>query len=290
MARGDDMKRVALLIMVMTMLTSLALSQQNSAPAPLPQAPSAAKLPPQAKSQDEYKAYQDAFQLQDPVAVETAANNFADKFKNSELRYLLYYKAMFGYQAQNNADKAIEMGRKVLALNPNEPVTLALVAAMLSERTRETDLDRDERLNEAIQDAQKSLEKIDSDLVLPPGTPQDRAEQNKKMIRSTAYGAIGNIYLTRNSYPEAEKYLKQAIDLMPESPDAVTVLRYAIALDQQKKYSNALTAANKALELSPPGSPQANMAKQEQERLSKLTGVAAQPQMAPPAQTAPPSR
>jgi tetratricopeptide (TPR) repeat protein len=282
MAKGDDMKRVALLILVMTIVTGWAPAQQTPAapaqqtPAP-PQTAPAGKLPPQAKTQDEYKAYQDASQLQNAAALEAAANNFAEKFKSSELRYLLYYKAMFTYQSQNNAEKAIEMGRKVLALNPNEPVTLALVGAMLSEQTRDSDPDRDARLNEAMQDAQKSLEKIDTDLLLPPGTPQDRVEQNKRMVRSTAYGAIGNIYLTRNSYPEAEKYLKQAIDMMPETPDAVTVLRYAIALDQQKKYGDALTAANKALELSPPGSPQANMAKQEQERLSKLTGMPAQP-------------
>jgi tetratricopeptide (TPR) repeat protein len=280
------MKRITLLILAMALLTGWAAAQQNPAPAQPPSpAPPAGKLPPQAKSQDEYKAYQDASQLQDPAAVETAANSFADKFKNSELRYLLYYKAMFGYQSQNNGLKAIEMGRQVLALNPNEPVTLALMAAMISEQTRETDLDRDARLNEAMQDAQKSVEKIDTDLLLPPGTPPDRVEQNKNVVRATAYGAMGNIYLARNRYPEAEKYLKQAIDLMPDNPDAVTVLRYAIALDQQKKYGDALTAANKALALSPAGSPQASMAKQEQERLSKLTGMPGQPQAVPPSAT-----
>jgi tetratricopeptide (TPR) repeat protein len=272
------MKCIAFVLSVMIVLAGLVQAQQSPAQGQIPPAPAAGKGPPQAKSQEEFKAYQDAFQIKDPAAMEAAANSFAEKFKNSEIRYLLYYRAMFGYQAQNNADKAIEMGRKVLALNPTEPVTLALVAAMLSERTRETDLDRDDRLKEALQDAQKSLDNVDTDLLLPQGTPQERADENKKMVRSTAYGAMGNIYLTKNNYPEAEKYLKQAISLMPGNPDAVTVLRYAIALDQQKKYGDAMAAADQALALSPPGSPQADMARQERERLSKLTAM---PAMAP---------
>lgn len=272
------MKRVLLFMLLMSLMAAAQKNpeppaQQPPAPQSQGQTAPAAKALPQAKSQDEYKAYQDASQLQDPAAVEAAANSFADKFKNSELRYLLYYRAMFGYQAQNNAEKAIEMGRKVLALAPNEPVTLALVAEMLSERTRDTDLDRDERLQEAMQDAHKSLEKIDTDLVIPPGTPPERAEQNQKMVRSTAYTALGNVYLTKNNYPEAERNLRQAIDLAPDSPDAITILRYAIALEQQKKYGDALVAANKALQLSPAGSPQFNMAKQERERLLRLTGT-----------------
>lgn len=246
--------------------------QQQTVPqptAPQPAVPAGKPLP-QAKTQDEYKAYQQSSQLQDPAALEAAANDFANKFKDSELRYLLYYRAMFGYQAQNNGEKTIEMGRKVLALNPNEPVTLAVVAQMLSEKTPETDPNREARLQEATRDAFQSLAKLDTDLVVPPGTPPERVEQNKKMLRSIAYATIGNLYLARDNYAQAEKNLKQAMDLAPE-PDVVTILRYSIALEQQKKYSEALTAANRALQLAPAGSPQAGMARQERERLLKLS-------------------
>jgi tetratricopeptide (TPR) repeat protein len=306
--KGENMKRVSLLLSVLVILAGLAVAQQQPAPGQAAQAPATqaatpapaqtaqpAKAPPQAKSQDEYKAFNDASQLQDPAALEAAANAFADKYKTSELRYLLYYRGLFAYQAQNNAEKAIEMGRKVLSLNPDEPVTLAMVASMISERTRETDLDRDERLTEAMQDAQRSLAKVDTDLLVPPGTPPERVDQNKKMVRSAAYAAIGNIYLAKNNYPEAEKSLKQSIDMSADNPDAITLLRYAISLDQQKKYGDALMAANKALDLSPPGSPQSNMAKQERERLLKLSSApaptpATTPATATPAPAAPPQK
>jgi len=273
------MKRALLLMLLIMAVTLFAAAGQKknqpSQPAPTPTPLPGTKAPPQAQTQEEFKAYQDTAQLTDPAALEAAADSFADKFKTSGLRYLLYYRAMFAYQGQNNAEKAIEMGQKVLALNPDEPSTLAMVAEMISERTRETDLDRDERLNEAQQDAEKSLVKVETDMVVPVTTTPAQLDQNRRMIRSTAYSALGNIELTKKNYPEAEKSFKLSIDTIPENPDGVTVLRYAIALDQQKKYAEALPAANRALQLAPAGSPQAGMAKQERDRLAKLTGAPA---------------
>jgi tetratricopeptide (TPR) repeat protein len=233
------------------------------------------KAPPQAKSRAEYQAYQDATQLKDAAALETAANSFADKYKDSDLRFLLYCRVMSLYQTAGQAEKAISMGRKALALNPDDPATLAQIGTLLSEQTRDTDLDRLERLNEAMRDSQRALQTVDSDLVLPPDSPPARVEQIKNLVRVAAYGTIGNVALVKGNFAEAEKNLKQAIDLSAGNPDVVSWLRYAIALDQQKKYPEAMAAANKALELSPPGSPEATWSKQEHDRLMSLTGTQA---------------
>lgn len=285
------MKRVAVLIVAMLVLAGLAAAQQEPAqeqPGQQPpsaqdqtQAAPAAKTPPQAKTQDESDAFQDAARIQDAQALEAAANRFAERYPGSDLRHVVYYRAMFAYQAQNNADKAIEMGRKVLALNPEEPVTLAIVAAMLSEKTREHDQDYDEHLQEAMQDAQKALQTIETGMVYAPGTPAEQVERSKRLVRSAAYSAIGNVYLAQKDYLGAQRNLKMAIDLSPEKPDAVTVLRYALSLEMQMKYEGALAAANQAIELSQPGSQVSRMAKQERERLLKRMA-------APPPKASPP--
>lgn len=244
---------------------------------PAEQAPAKGKTPPQAKSNEEMAGYNQVLELiqkKDAAGAEQAANAFAEKYKNSELRYLLYHHVMSVYQEQNNAEKAIEMGRKTLALNPTEPITLAMVASFITERTRDTDLDKEERLNEAMQFAQKSLDGMDTELIIPPGTPQDRVDANKALLRSIAYGAIGNAWLGKADYKQAEDYLKKAIDATPEQGDAVIWLRYSIALDHQKRYREAIQAVNKSLELAPPDSPQANMAQAERKRLLQLAGAA----------------
>src|SRR5207244_1029143 len=83
------------------------------------------------------------------AAPEKAANDFAAKFPDSEVRIILFKTAMRSYQSANNADKALELGRKVLAIDPDDPEALVIVASVLAERTRDTDLDKDQRLDEA---------------------------------------------------------------------------------------------------------------------------------------------
>src|SRR4051812_6457616 len=81
-----------------------------------PPAGPAGKRAPQAKSQEEYKAFQEAVAKPDPAAQEQAANAFATQYPQSELRAPLYQQVMLQYQNANNADKTVEIGRKALGL------------------------------------------------------------------------------------------------------------------------------------------------------------------------------
>ena len=85
---------------------------QPAAPTPPPQMSQGGKAMPQAKSQEEYKAYQDAIAATGPAAGEAAAEAFAAKYPDSELRALIYRKAMYDYQNANNGDKTVEMAKK----------------------------------------------------------------------------------------------------------------------------------------------------------------------------------
>src|SRR5579864_6662627 len=157
------------------------------------QAAPTTKRPPQAKTQEEFKAFQTAAASATPEAQEKAANDFAAKFPESELRVLLYRQAMNGYQNANNADKMVEMGRKILAIDPNDPQALIEVAEVLSERTRNTDLDFNEKTAEASKLATHALETIDSDLMFAANAPPDKVQAAKDWLRATAYAILGNI-------------------------------------------------------------------------------------------------
>ena len=87
--------------------------------------------------------------MTDAAALEKAADDFAAKYPDSELRPLLYRSAMQRYQLANNADKMLEMAKKVLAIDPDDPEALVGISQVLAERTRDTDLDRDQRLAES---------------------------------------------------------------------------------------------------------------------------------------------
>jgi hypothetical protein len=246
----------------------------KDAQAATPAAPATGKRPPQAKTQPEFDAYQAAMASAGPAALEKAADDFAQKYAESELRILLYKQALRTYQAANNAEKMQDMGRKVLALDGDDPEALVAVAQALAERTRDTDLDKDQKYAEAQKLAEKALQTVDTDVAVPAGTPQEKIDLFKGFLRSSAYSVLGTIYFskdTKENYVKAEENLRKSIDAFPSQPDPVSVLRLAIALDKQGRYTDALTEANKAVEMTKEGTPVGDPARREQSRLQKLT-------------------
>jgi tetratricopeptide (TPR) repeat protein len=253
-----------------------ASQQQGAAQQPTPGAqgsqPAAAKHPPQAKTQAEFDAFKTASTNQDAAALDKAAADFATKFPDSELRIILYKTAMRGYQSSNNADKMLEMGRKALAIDAEDPESLVDVAEVLTERTRDSDLDKDQRLGEAHQDAEKSLQTIDTDTIFPASTPPENVQKYKDLLRSSAYSILGTLDFNQGNFASAQGNFQKSIDAYPQQPDPVTVLRLSLALDRQNKYPEALTVANRAVELTQEGSPAGTLARRERDRLVQLTG------------------
>jgi tetratricopeptide (TPR) repeat protein len=241
-------------------------------PAPPPTQPAGTKRPPQAKSQEEITAYNAIRGIRNGQQAETAAKDFETKFPQSELRALVYQNLMDGYQASNNADKTIEMGRKAISIDPDNPVVLVMLSNVVAEHTRENDLDRDQRYAEAVKYARHALETIPTDVTVSPNTTPDKVAQFKQLLTALAHSAIGFVELNRHNDPAAEAELRQAAELNTVQPDPMVFLRLAIALDHQNKYADALKAANRVLELSPNG-PMADLAHREKDRLEKLVGA-----------------
>lgn len=246
------------------------------------QAAPAGKRPPQAKTQPEYDDFKAATSSTDPAAVEKAANDFATKYPDSELRVVVYKAAMQRYQQANNGDKMMEMAQKVLSYDPDDPEALIAVAQVLAERTRDTDLDKDQRLAEAKKDAERALGTIDTD-VPTIGYPPEQLAAYKGFLRSNAYAVIGTLASNAKDWPEAESNLRKSIDAFPQQLDSVAVLRLAVALDMQNKIPEALKYANQAVDLTKdhPDSPAGKAARAEQDRLTKLSSGTAPGQSAP---------
>lgn len=280
------MKRTVITVVLLALATG-AWAQQPAAKEPAgsqagaaQQPPATGKRPPQAKTQPEFDAYKAATANQDPAALMKAADDFATKFPDSELRVILFKTAMRGFQQANDGDNMMDAGRKVLKIDPDDPEALVGVAEVLAERTRDTDLDKDQRYDEALKLAQHATETVDTDVAVPPGTPQDKIDAYKGFLRSSAYSIMGTIQYNREKYADAEGSYRKSIDAYPSQPDPVAVLRLALSLDKQNKYPEALKEANHAVELTQEGTPAGKLARQERDRLAQLTG--AQNPAAPP--------
>jgi tetratricopeptide (TPR) repeat protein len=301
---GDSMKRAAVILGILSLgILSIAVwaeaqtsgqpAQQNP-PAAGQAAPAqgttqsgttapAGKRPPQAKTQPEFDAWKAAAASTDVAALEKASDDFATKFPDSELRVLLYKNAMRLYQNANNAEKTEAMGRKVLGFDGDDPEALVIVAEVIAERTRDSDIDKDQRFGEATSNAQKATQTVDTDVQVPAGTPQEKIDAYKSLLRSNAYSILGTIEFKKENYPAAQENLQKSIDAFPSNPDPVVVLRLALSLDKQQKYPEALKVANRAVEMTQDNTVIGTPARRERDRLQQLTGGAApaQPQSPP---------
>jgi tetratricopeptide (TPR) repeat protein len=247
----------------------------------------AGKRPPKVNTQEESEAYKTASALTDGPALEKAADDFATKYPDSEVRALLYRTAMQRYQMANNADKMLEMAKKVLTIDPDDPEALVGVAQVLAERTRDTDLDRDQRLAEARKDAERSLLTVDTDIPTS-GYPPEQLTAYKGYLKSEAYAVLGKLSSDAKNWADAESELRKSIDAFPQQVDSIAVLRLAVALDMQNKIPEALKYADQAVDLTKdrPDSGAGKAARDEKDRLTKLNVGAAPGQ----AQTATPPK
>lgn len=281
------MKRAAIFMAVLGMCAgSWAQDKPATQSAPAGQAAAAqGKRAPAAKTQPEFDAYKTAIQLTDAAGAEKAADDFAAKFPDSELRGMLYKSALQKYQQSNNPDKVLEMAQKALTFDPDDPEALIAAAETLAERTRDTDLDKDQKLAEAKKDAERALATIDTDVPTTGlnATPE-KIDEFKRFLRSEAYAILGTLASNAKNYSEAETNLRKSIEVLPEQVDPVAVLRLAIALDMQNKYPDALKYANQAVDLTKnqPDSAAAKAARSEQDRLTKLSSGSAPGQSTAP--------
>ena len=273
------MTRLSITIAAALLASSTATHAQNPSDAVSPQntpaAPSASahkpQLPIKARTHEEYVAYQEAIaKKQDAEQMAKAAADFASKFPDSDVRVLLYRPSMKSYRQSGDAQKMMDAALKVLELSKDDPEALLTVAQVQEEHTSQMDLDRDERMEQAVRNAQHALATIDTDLVVPVNTRADSIEPYKKFLRASALAIVGTIQYRREQYPEAESTLRQSVEVDPANVDGVIVLRLALALDQQKKYAEALQQANRAVELTKEDTEAGHLARNERARLTAL--------------------
>jgi tetratricopeptide (TPR) repeat protein len=233
--------------------------------------PQRTTLPIKAKTHEEYVAYQAAIaNKQNPEAIEKSALEFAAKFPDSSIRLLLFRAVMKSFRSAGDSQKMMEAALKVLELDKNDPEALLSVAEVQEEHTTPMDLDREQRMDQALANAQHALATIETDLIVPVGTAADREEAFKKYLRSSSLAIIGTIQYKREHYSDAETTLRGALAADPANPDGVVLLRLALALDQQKKYEDALQQANHAVELTKENTDVGRLVRTERDRLTAL--------------------
>lgn len=279
---------ILLLSFAAILCAALPAPAQQAKASPSPQ--TAGRHTPQARTQAEYADYNAANAITTGAGMEKAANDFAAKYPDSELRSILYSKAMHNYQAENNSAKMLAMGEKVLVYDPDNSIALVLTATALSDNLTENDPDKASKIATIQKDAGRALQTIDASFVPPNGATADQIKTYKDTLRSMAHSAIGIMSLKDKDDARAETELKLSADLLSAAPDPYVWYHLALAQDHQGKYTEALSSVQKALNYTSTNPELGKLAAGERDRLVLLTRQETPAGQQPPPNSSQPPR
>lgn len=201
---------------------------------------------PQVKGPKEAEAIQAMFASQDPDARIAAAMNLVTKFSESDFKAIALYFVGFSYQQKGDVENAIVYAEKTLEVDPKFYGAQIMIASGLAQRTKEFDLDREEKLTRADKMAKAAMEQIQT---APKPNAQLTDEQwaaAKKDFSAQAHEALGMAALVRKKYDVCAEELKAAVESAAQ-PDPSTMVRLASCQIRLSKFDDAIAVLDKAL-------------------------------------------
>ncbi len=237
--------RTAALVLVVGLLIVLASAQEpqqtpdtGQPDQPDQQAPSAPKGP-RAQTEEELEAYRNLIDASlTPDQMISLAEEFVQTFPDSELKSLAYAKAMQGYRQKGDFSKMREFGEKSLAMDPENVQTLLWLALFIPERTKNTDLDREEKLKQAEDYAKRALSAIEKMEKPDPEMLDTVWERTVNDMRARSYDALGHVAMKRGRYEAAADFFKKTVELQVEK-DPIVLWRLGLTYRIMKKYELA---------------------------------------------------
>lgn len=222
--------------------------QQPPAQAAPPAAPAGSPVAkqPQVKSQAEAQAVMAIVQAQDPDSRIKASNELVSKFNDSEFKSLALFFSAVSYQQKNDAERMIVFAERTIEADPTHYQAMLMLANAIAMRTREFDLDREEKLKSAEGYATKALEILKTAPRPNPAITDDQWEAAKKDLSSQAHEAFAHAAMARNQPDKAVEEFKLAIANSGEA-DPSTSVRLAAAYNKGNKFDDAIATLDKVL-------------------------------------------
>jgi tetratricopeptide (TPR) repeat protein len=203
-----------------------------------------AQKQPQPKSRSEGEAYNAVMSAPDPDSRIKAAETFLTKYADTELKAPILFVEAYSYQQKNDFDKMVIYAERTLEADPKHYASMLMLAKGIAQKTREFDLDREEKLARAEKLSNQALELVKD---APKPNPQATDEQwteAKKEYEAQGHEALGLIAIGRKKFDVAITEMKAALAV---SPDPVTMVRLAQIYNQTGKPDDALVLLDKVM-------------------------------------------
>jgi tetratricopeptide (TPR) repeat protein len=196
-----------------------------------------------------FQEMQAKMQSGDQQGYVTLAEQFIEKYPNSQNLVYVRYFTLLAYQSLNNPKKMLEHGLEAEKMIPNNPViTAALAYAYAAEKQ---DVEAETYANRAITEINA--------LVKPEQMPQEQFDGQINQLKCAIHSTLGDVHLMRavQSDEDEKKHDEELVKSVSEfetalksNPrDDISYYRMGVALGLQEKIDESLTSLAKAVVL-----------------------------------------
>ncbi|MCW5980279.1 MAG: tetratricopeptide repeat protein [Bryobacteraceae bacterium] len=199
---------------------------------------------PKVKSQKEVDAIMAIQNALDPDSRIKAVEELIRNFSDTEFKAFALQMAAFSAQQKNDFEQMMIYGERTLEADPKNYAVLVMMAPALAQRTREFDLDKEEKLSRAEKYANEALKAIDAAPRPNPNVTDQQWDEAKNDFRGQAYEGLGLVSMARKDFEKAVAQFKQANDLSPNAPAKI---RMAAALNAAGKHDEAIAAVDEVM-------------------------------------------
>ena len=199
---------------------------------------------PAPKSKGEAEALQAVFGAIDPDTRIKAADALLTKYADTDFKALALYLEAVSYSQKNDFEKMVIYAERSVEADPKQYAALLMLAKGIAQRTREFDLDREEKLTRAEKYAKTAMDIVKDAPKPNPQITDEQWAQGKKEYMAQGHEALGYAAMARKNLDVAIAEMKLALE---DAPDPVTMVRLAAAYDQSGKPDDAIAILEKVM-------------------------------------------
>ena len=224
---------------------------------------------PKPKSQKEIDALTAVQNATTPDAKIEAIENVLTKFADTEFKPVLLQMASAVEQEKGDWDKMVVYAERTLDANPKDYVAMLMLADYYSSRTREHDLDKEEKLTRADKYSNDALAALKTADKLRPDITDEQWTSLRKDFISQAHAALGATAALRKKYDVAMVEYKTAVD-GAGTPSGEMMVRAASMYTDAHKYDESIALLDRTIALPDVHPTTKQVAAQEKTRAQRL--------------------
>ncbi len=195
---------------------------------------------PKPKNQKEVDAINAVFGAQDPDSRIAAVENLLTKFADTEFKSIALYIATASSEQKNDYEKVMIYGQRAIDADPKSYAAMLMMARGTAVRTREFDLDKDEKAKKVTKLADDALKLLENAPKPRPDLSDAEWDSAKKDFQSQGHEAKGLIAMALKKNDEAIAEFQKALDMQPGNKDSSVMARLASVYTDAGKYDEAI--------------------------------------------------